>query len=493
MRRLPLHIQLAATLLAIMFVMSLCFVGLAFWSNQTYHHESTQRLYAGLARYIVEHQEEPLIQKGVVNKSGLKHMAHQAMAINPLIEVFLLDTQGNVLGHALPQDVVKLQRVDMAPIHQRLQPHGNERVVYGDNPRVPGEQRVFSVSAVNDQQYLAGYLYVVLNSQVADNVMQRLQGSHIAQLILLSLVMLLLLALVISYYLFRKITGPIRQLSNDIDNFQHSDWMASAANQPRKLSEIDRLKNNFTLMKQRIISQFQNLQESSRLRRELISNVSHDLRTPLASLQGYIEALLIKEEALTNNDKKQYLMTAHRNSQRLTLLVNELFELSKLEAGQVKPALEKFSLLELVYDVVQDYELAAESQQVSLKVSADDNAYFVVADIALIQRVLQNLIDNAMRFTPEKGEVNIRLEQAEGSSLVTVADTGFGIKEKDLPHIFDAYYSTHNDPNLEAERVKKGTGLGLAIVKRILELHNSDIKVQTVPNAGTAFRFQLGC
>ncbi|MCG8314673.1 MAG: HAMP domain-containing histidine kinase, partial [Pseudomonadales bacterium] len=332
----------------------------------------------------------------------------------------------------------------------------------------------------------------VLNSQIAENVVQRLQGSHIAQLIILSLIMILMLALVISYYLFRKITGPLRQLSNDIDNFQHSDWMAATVDNQVKLSEIERLKTNFTLMKQRIISQFQNLQESSRLRRELISNVSHDLRTPLASLQGYIEALLIKEKTLSNDDKKQYLMTAHRNSQRLTLLVNELFELSKLEAGQVKPELETFSLLELVYDVVQDYELAAESQEVSLKVTADDNAYFVVADIGLIQRVLQNLIDNAMRFTPEKGEVNIRLEQTEGSALITVADTGFGIEEKDLPHIFDAYYSTHNNPDLEAAQQKKGTGLGLAIVKRILELHNSDIKVQTAPNAGTAFKFQLG-
>lgn len=510
LKRLPLHFQLMGAVLVVVTMLALCFAALALWSNQTYHHEATQRLHSELADYIVDHQKQPLINNGVVNKDALKQMAMHAMAINPLIEVYLLDGKGKVLGHALPIEEVKLQAVNVRPIQQRLQQHGSKhKVVYGDNPRVPGEQRVFSVAPISDSGKTVAYLYVVLNSSIAESVMEQLSGSHIAKLILFSLASLVFLALAISLLAFRKLTSPLRKLSREINGFQQSDWMVPSGDckksgtlgalgdcsdeqASKKASELQVLQNNFRTMQQRIISQFQNLQESSRLRRELISNVSHDLRTPLASLQGYLEALLLKREQLSEAEQIKYLSTAHRNSRRLTNLVSELFELSKLEAGQVTPELERFSLLELLYDVVQEYDLESQQQKISISIHGEKQAYPVVADIGLIQRVLQNLIDNAMRFTPEGGRIDIKLERLNQQVAVTVADTGFGIQEKDLPHIFDAYYSTHNNPDSEAtQQRKQGTGLGLAIVKRILELHDSSIDVKTMPNMGASFKFGL--
>ncbi|MDX1694905.1 MAG: HAMP domain-containing sensor histidine kinase, partial [Ketobacteraceae bacterium] len=345
---------------------------------------------------------------------------------------------------------------------------------------------------------LAGYLYVVLNSKVAESVTSQLSGSHVVQVSLVAAFCLLLLVVVLLALVFQRITRPLRELSGDINAFQQSDWMsgslaggAVAPEAARNNSEIDVLSRNFAAMKQRIQAQFSHLQENSRLRRELISNISHDLRTPLASLQGYLEALYLKRDSLSEEEQQKYLGVAHRNSRRLATLITELFELSKLEAGKVKPELEAFSLLELVYDVVQDYELAAAERQVQLKIQAEGTGYFVEADIGLIQRVLQNLIDNALRFTPSGGEIEIRLFRYQDKTRVTVADTGLGISEADLPHVFDAYYSTRHKAEVADSEDSRGTGLGLAIVKRILELHNASINVQSRPGTGTLFQFEL--
>ncbi|MCG8383725.1 MAG: HAMP domain-containing histidine kinase [Gammaproteobacteria bacterium] len=496
-QRLPMHYQLSVATVFLVVFIALGFLLLALWSNQKYHDESTQRLHLGLAQYIVDHQYEPLIQQEQVNHKALHQIAMQVMAINPLVEVFLLDPKGNVLGHALPSEQVQLDSVSVGPILERLsEGSASSELIYGDNPRVPLERRLFSVAQLSNEDGVAvGYLYVVLNSLVVDSIVEQLQGSHIAKLIAIGVGGLVLLGLLVSILLLHRLTRPLRSLTAEMNAFQQSNWMAEDARPDLPMSinsELPLLDNSFQTMKQRIVSQFEHLQENNRLRRELISNVSHDLRTPLASLQGYIEALILKKQQLSEAKQQQYLATAHRNAVRLTRLVTELFELSKLEAGQVKPEIESFSLLELVYDIVQDYELAASEQNISLQIEAEKKSYVVAADIALIQRVLQNLIDNALRFTPNDGVIEIRLQEQHNKLQITVANTGFGIKNNDLPYIFDAYYSTRNNPDVEADKhMKQGTGLGLAIVKRVLELHDSSIKVLTTPGKGTQFRFEL--
>ncbi len=499
MRKLPLHYQLTIGVVTLVLLLAVSFFAVALWSNQYYHNEATQKLHDSLAGYILDHQKEPLMSAGEVNHKALHQIAMQTMAINPLVEVYLLDTDGRILGYALPDADVKLNQVAMEPVRERLrQAPEDTGLVFGDNPRVPGDARLFSVAPLEEGGRTVAYLYVVLNSKVAESVAAQLSGSHVTQVSLLALVCLLLLAVIIVAFGFQRITQPLRKLSLAMGDFQRSGWMASESASGRQSpqsagSEIDILSRNFSAMQQRIQSQFQHLQESSRLRRELISNISHDLRTPLASLQGYLEALYLKQDLLSDQEQRKYLGIAHRNSRRLATLIAELFELSKLEAGKVKPEMEPFSLLELVYDVVQDYELSVAEKQVTLKIDADNNGYYVQADIALIQRVLQNLIDNALRFTPAGGTIAIRLHQQQGKARVTVADTGFGIRKADLPHVFDAYYSTRHHPDAANDGSRsRGTGLGLAIVKRILELHEASIQVESEPGNGTLFRFELG-
>ncbi len=154
-------------------------------------------------------------------------------------------------------------------------------------------------------------------------------------------------------------------------------------------------------MRARIAEQFKRLEDNDRLRRELIGNISHDLHTPLASVQGYIETVLLRGDTLDATTREQHLRTALSHSRKLDRRIADLFELSKLDAGRVQPKVEPFRLAELLQDVVQSYRLQAQQRGVKLEFDPAGQGHALVrADIALIERVLQNLVDNALRYTP---------------------------------------------------------------------------------------------
>jgi len=240
-------------------------------------------------------------------------------------------------------------------------------------------------------------------------------------------------------------------------------------------------------MSNKIREQFESLKETDRLRRELVSNVSHDLRTPLASMHGYVETLLLKNDTLSEQERLRYLEITRKHSLRLRQLIGDLFELSKLDSASIKPTLESFSLAELLQDVTQEFELQAENKGIEIKVHSQTGTSMVQADIGLMQRVLENLLRNAVRYTPQGGTISISLDPKPGFVAVAVADTGCGIAEHELERIFDRFYRSEQG---EEER-SSSAGLGLAIVKRILDLHGSRITVESILNRGTRFEFEV--
>jgi signal transduction histidine kinase len=231
----------------------------------------------------------------------------------------------------------------------------------------------------------------------------------------------------------------------------------------------------------------EDLRRTDRLRRELIANVSHDLRSPLAAMQGYLETIMMKHDDLAPDERERYLEIVLRNARSLSTLVGELFELSMLDAHQIEPQREAFSMAELVQDLVMQFTPMAEELNVTLDAELPDHLARVYADIALVERAISNLIDNALRYTPPGGTVRI-VPSNEGDAVsVSVIDTGYGIPPEDLPHIFERFY------RVEKSRApdKGGTGLGLAITKKILELHGSTLNVQSIVDRGTTFSFNL--
>jgi signal transduction histidine kinase len=211
------------------------------------------------------------------------------------------------------------------------------------------------------------------------------------------------------------------------------------------------------------------------------------LRTPIAIIRGYVETLQMKEETITPEERKKYIQTVSESAGKLEKLVNELFELSKLEANQVKPKKEPFIISELVSDISSKYQLIARDKSITIGTSLSKELPPVYADVSLIERVMQNLIDNALKFTPAGGVINIKTSAGNGKNVVvTVSDNGIGIPESERENIFARYYRANNFTDL-----KNSAGLGLAIVKKILDLHDSSLDLVSDVRKGSSFIFRL--
>lgn len=494
-RRLPvwgaltvrsLSTKLILALLVILIATGAGFLWLAKWSSDRYAQEVRQRLNAMVAQYIVA--EENFFADAAVNVAALERVAHMAMVINPAAEVYLLDAQGNILGHAQPAGQVQATRVDLGPLTRYL--NGSAAPpVFGDDPRNPGRHKVFSVAEVRNDEKLDGYVYVVLGGARYDSEAARVLDSYILRTSAIGAAAIIAVALIAGLLLFRFLTRRLRLLARGLEAFEASGFREPVHIGARRSrgDEIDALARTFDSMSATIVDQITQLQVTDRTRRELIANVSHDLRTPVASMKGYLDTLLMSDADLSNEQRQRYLAVASKHGAYLAELVEDLFELSCLDSGLVQPTTEVFSLSELVQDVAQKYELQAAQARISLQPHVDAGVALVEADIGMIQQVLENLIANALRHTPASGQISVTVTPDQNMVSTMVADTGQGIPNDALPFIFDRAYSG-SGPSSEP---RANTGLGLAIVKRILELHHASIRVTSQVGRGTAFRFDL--
>ena len=481
-----LYARLAAVLLGLFCLIGVFYVLLTLFTTQMHLQEVNQKLNRTLAEHLVS--KNILMTDGRINEAVLKDIFHMLMVINPSIEIYLLDSSGRILGFSAPPGKVKRREVSLEPI-QRFLSKTAAFPILGDDPRDVSRKKIFSVCPIPVTGPVDGYLYVILSGEEYDSVAQMLQGSYILRLSTGVVIGGLFFAALAGLVLFNLLTRRLRRLASTMEAFKRSDFSEplnpSSHDQGRSGDEIDRLDETFRQMTDRIVLQMKKLKETDALRRELVANVSHDLRTPLASLHGYLETLLLKEGTLTPEEQRNYLEIAAKHSERLGKLVSELFELAKLDSRETQPHVEPFSLGELVQDVVQKFRLSAEKKNVRLQARLREDLGFVSADIGLIERVFENLIENALRYTPERGEITVALIPETDRITVWVTDTGCGIPQEELPHIFDRFY------RVEKHERSDGAGLGLAIAKRILELHGGSIRAESAVDRGTAFTFHL--
>lgn len=481
-----LHARLVAVLLGLLLFVGAVLIAVTVQSTRRYEEEVVQRINRELAANLVA--EDVLLVDGEVNERALQQVFHTLEIINPNIEVYLLDLEGNVVQHSAPQGRVLRARIDIDTVKAFLADDA-KLPIPGDDPLDAKRRKPFSASPIMVEDRYEGYLYVVLASQAHDSVVQRLRGSHILRLTLFTIAAALLAAAVAGVVLFSHLTRRLRTLADVMNDFRRGDLSEPVRIDERNVygDEIDALANTFVVMSDRIIQQIKTLKQTDELRRELVANVSHDLRTPLASLTGYIETMQLKEGRLSEQERDQYLAIAQRQSERLARLVEELFELARLESRDMEPELEPFPLPELVQDVVQGFRLEAERKHIDLTMERPDEVPLVSADIGLIQRALQNLIGNALTHTEEDGRVTVAIEPRGHRVAVRVADTGCGIPDTELEQIFDRFYRART----QGQSQPSAGGLGLAIVKRIVELHGSAIDAVSTVGEGTVFTFSL--
>jgi signal transduction histidine kinase len=490
MRLNSLYTRLSIGLVLLVLVLGSLYVMVMLHAGRLYFSDLNQQLNRELAANLIA--ENGLhIDGDDFGRNALEAIFHTYMVINPSIEVYLIGSHGRILAYSAPPGEVKRKHIDLAPLRTFLRGDGHSPIV-GDDPRDPLGRKVFSAAPIGPPERPQGYLYVVLAGQQLESAAKMLQGSYILRVALHSLVAVALASVVTGLLFLRLTTRRLRRLDDAMGRFE-ADGFTRFVQSPDldtgARDEIGRLSCRFARMAERITSQLDALRQSDALRRELVANVSHDLRTPIASLQGYLETLLIKEDSLSTEQRRDYLAIALRHGERLGRLVTELFELAKLDSGHTELNREPFAPGELVQDVVLKYRLPAQREGVSIRTHIPPDLPFVDADIGLIERVLENLLDNAIRHTPQGGQVSVTLSTAAGRVNVQVADTGCGIPAEKLPLVFDRFYQGHQGD--EARAAREGIGLGLAIAKRILDLHASTIAVDSAPQTGTRFDFWL--
>ncbi len=475
--------RLSLVLLALLIPVGVFYVWSTVATSRRYAQEVSQKVNERLAARLV--REHDIMVGSDVDLAALARIVETLAMINPDVDLYVLNTAGKVLQASLPLQKLEQQVVSLAPVEVFLS--GSAAYpIRGDNPRTAMHPRVFSVAPIPAQGPLEGYLYIVLVDEVQDSVVAMVESSTIVRLSIWAGLAGLVLVFLAGVLIFTLFTRRLKRLAAVMMSFQEKNFEGAtlqAVPTTRPGDEVDDLNRVFYNMAARIAEQVNSLKESDRLRRELIANVSHDLRTPLTALQGYLETLQL--ETLSEEEKRRYLGIATRHSTQLSKLVGELFELAKLEANAAQLHKERFPLAELVQDVVQKFGLGAKQRGVILV--ADVKARpFVHADVGFIERVLENLIDNALQYTPQGGVVSVSLTPSRQGVTVEVTDTGYGIPATELPHIFERFYQVSR-----TAKEKVGAGLGLTISQRMLELHGSQLQVASEVDVGTTFSFSL--
>jgi len=476
--------KLSAVFLLLLLVIVVSQIFITMQASRRFISEVDQKLNLGLAADMA-YELRPLLEDSV-DFQRIGERIHYMMVMNPKIEIYLLDEEGGILSfYAEPGKKIVRNRIDLKPVERFLSSSSRDIPILGDDPRHQNRQKPFSAAQLHIGKEINGYIYIVIGSEQYDTATSMLRNSYIVRTTTKGLVITLIVAGIAGLVLFAFLTKRLRGMTTTVQQFREGDYNQRI--EVDSADEVGQLGTAFNQMADTIVSNMEELQQTDKLRRELIANVSHDLRSPLASIQGYLETILMKEDSLTEEEKIRYLNIILKNTELLNNLVHGLFELSKLDAKQIEPSPEPFSITELVQDVVMKFRQKTEEAGVNLLSHVPSNPQLVYADIGMIERALSNLIDNAIHYTPADGKVEVTVKSRDNAAEIEIADTGQGISAEDLPHIFDRFYRGDKSRTGNTE----STGLGLAIAQKIIELHDGRIEVESEIGVGTTFRFSL--
>ena len=448
-----------------------------------YSDEVNHRLNRGVAEHLAKSVQPFSGEEADVDEESLKGLFMHVMAVNPSLEVYLLDPDGKLLAYDAPEEKIYRRRVDTAPIAAYLAA-GGEQLVRGDDPRSLSGAKPISVAPVVVAGVPRGYLYVVLGGEAFESATAALTQGRILRLGTVALLAGFAASWLCGWFALRQLTRPLERLRGAVRRFRET---GEATPLPGAAAdEVGALTRDFESMAERIAAQVKDLAETDERRREFVANISHDLRTPTAAVQGYLETLRHKATRLSVEERERCLAGAQRQAERLARLVDQLFELAQLEAREALPQKEDFNLAELVQDVVQKFQGPASDNGVLLSAVLQPDVPSVHGDIGLIERALDNLIDNALRHTPGGSAVRVRLARRAGRVVLRVEDEGPGIPSRELPHLFERFHQV--DCTADADG---GAGLGLAITRRIVDLHGGQLAVESEVDVGSTFRIEL--
>lgn len=309
--------------------------------------------------------------------------------------------------------------------------------------------------------------------------------SEIRMRILIAGLTVLLVVAGVSVFTSRRISQPMVDIARKVEEIRSGNLDVHL--EVSSNDEIGQLGRAINDLVDKLKADIRKVEKLERVRSEFLGNISHELRTPIFSLQGFLETLLdgAVDDPAVNRD---FLQKAHFHASRLNTLLTELIDISQIESGEMKMSFRYFQLGDFLQPVVRDFQSIAEQHQVRLTFrTPDGDDTEVLGDRERLRIVLNNLVENAIRYNNPGGEVIVSYRVEDGTARIEVSDTGIGIAEQHLPRIFERFYRVDNVRSRESG----GTGLGLAIVKHIIEAHGSRVEVISRIGQGTAFSFSL--
>jgi len=295
--------------------------------------------------------------------------------------------------------------------------------------------------------------------------------------ILLILLVAILLCTVVVYYTTARMTKPFMEINEIVQRYSKGDYNIRIP--ITRTEEATKLARSFNAMADQ-------LNDLEATRRSFVANVSHELRSPLTSMKGFLEAM--QDGTIGKDEHEKYLDIVLSETRRMTSMVNDLLDLARIESGKTAIRLEIFDINELIRRTLITFEARISDHQMEVEVKFAQEQSYVEADNAQISQVLRNLIDNAIKYSPMYSKLRIATYALRKEVYVSVQDNGQGIPEEDVPHVFDRFYKVEK---AHTPTKQSGTGLGLSIVKKIIDQHGQTITLKSAKGKGSSFTFTL--
>ncbi|MHA4807320.1 HAMP domain-containing sensor histidine kinase [Flavitalea flava] len=444
------------------------FITLTYLATVHYYQATTQRINKDVAAHIAKFAS-PFDSTGL-NRKIADSVFYDAMILSPSVEVYFLDTAGKVMYFHAPDSVIKVWQLPLDHIRQYINSGGLE-YIKGPDPKLPGMEKIFSAAEVRHGNRNLGYIYVVLGGNNYQTISQMLFGNHVTSLAIKVSAIVVILSIVVSLFYLNRIKRKLIRITDVMTAFREGNYKARFDS--GIFDEFSSLTGSFNTMADLLTHNIERLEMAEMERKNFLANISHDLRTPLTVIRGYVETLQgeSNSERLTSEKQEEITVLLHKKIRQMESMIMQLFELSRMESAEFKPAREPFNISEVMEEMTSDLRKPAEKKKIQLSSSGTHEMTWIDADIALMERVIQNLAANAIRHTPQHGWVHIKLEKKEQDILAIFENSSPALPEDLLQWINTNTNTIHKNTDLKARR-----GLGLAIVKKILQLHGYEIK-----------------
>ncbi len=460
-------------------VLAAVFIAITYFVATSYYDSSTQLLNKDVAAHIAEFTA-PFGANGL-NKRKADSVFHDAMVLSPNSEVYFLDTAGSVIDfyEKSKQPSIRQWKVPLDAIDRHIAAGGKD-YIKGPDPRDPAHAKIFSAAEVVRDGRRLGYIYVILASSEARVVASMLLSNHVIVLSIAAFSCVIILSLLLSFLYVRRIQRRFMRVVDVLERFQGGDFEARF-----KLHRQDGLapiKSAFNTMADLLVYHINRLTKSEAERKAFIAGITHDLRNPLSIAGGYAETLLMKarQGTLTQQQQDDYAKLMLQKMRQVESMVEQLHDLSTLESVTYTPKREPFMFSELLQEVLHAFQPAADEKSLSVDCEDCKDDAYINADVGMMERVLQNLVNNAIDYSPEKATVALSLRR-EGQELILRIENNGTLPQELIQWLSEEDSSTYSP-------MPQAPSLGLSIVKRILHIHQYPFAAR---NAGTTIVFEI--